>query len=928
MKQADDGPSELQATRRERPDEPHSATLSVEDRADRVAAITAGDDGIVGTLLAARYAIEARLGAGGMGIVYAARDLELERRVAIKLVRPRVGDDAGRARMVREARTMAKLRHPNVATVFDIGTVDDRIFIVMELVEGGTLASWLRAQPRRWRDIAEVFLKALAGLAAAHAAGFVHRDFKPANVLIGSDGAVRVTDFGLARIIGELDATGALALDEPATGRPAPDEPASLDDRPAASVAVSGTPGYIAPEILRREAFDARADQFSVCVALHVALFGRHPGAEPTAGEADSAPPARVPRWLAQIVARGLARDPALRWPSLADMTRAIEQRLRPRRRARSVAVLAAVALVTGLLVLRATRAPGALLCRGAERKLAGVWDDERKRAVHAALTATGRPYAERTFTELAASLDRYAGDWIAMHTEACEATQVRGEQSQEVLDLRMDCLDHWRAQLAAEVGLLAGADPAIVLRVPQLTAALSTLRQCADVAGLRAPVRPPADPVTRARVRELRGQLAQVKALQAAAKAKDGLAIAMPAAAAARALAYRPLEAEAQYRLGLLQRLASDPAAAHHSLEEAIFAARAGRDTRAELQIVAALTSWSAAQAKFDEGHLWIKQGLAVVEALATRDPDLEATLFTSAAELATVEGNTELALDYNRRALALREQIVPLDSVALAAVHANIGRELDELHRYPESLAELRSALATFEARLGPQHPKVAWAAFLIANVLGEQGDLAQAAATYRRSIAIYEAAIGPETAELSVPLSNLGQALAELGQYDEALACLRRSRTITAKVKGPDHPDVGAATANLAGTLVASGQHLADAEREAQGALALLQRALPAGHHRIARALTILGHAQLELHHLDAALASLESALAMASIRPYERPELQFLIARALWDAGRDRRRARALADEARRGFAELGAGHEKSVAEIDAWLARHR
>jgi tetratricopeptide (TPR) repeat protein len=905
-----DRASEHAVTRREIPG---GSTISVEDRAGREAAITVGHDGVVGRLLAERYVVEAPLGAGGMGIVYAARDLELDRRVAIKLVRPRVDDGAGRARMAHEARMMAKLRHPNIVTVFDIGTVDDRIFLVMELVEGGTLAAWLRARPRSWREIADVFLKALAGLAAAHAAGFVHRDFKPENVLIGSDGAVRVTDFGLARIV-----------DEPA-GTPASGERALRDEPPTASVAVSGTPGYIAPEILRREAYDARADQFSLCVALHVALFGGRPGVDRPAVE--GARPARVPRWLARIVQRGLAPDPALRWPSLAVMAHAIERRLRPRHRALYAAALGAAALVTSVIVLGEPRAP-AQLCRGAERKLAGVWDAARKQAVHAALLATGRPFAEATFTELAASLDRYTGDWVAMHTEACEATQVRGEQSQEVLDLRMDCLDHWRAQLAAEVELLAGADPAIVLRVPQMTAALSTLRQCADVAGLRAPVRPPADPRARARVRALRDRLAQVQALQAAAQAKAGLAIAVPAAAEARTLAYRPVEAEAHYRLGLLQRLSNDSAAAHRSLEDAIFAAHAGRDARAEVLIAAALTSWSAWQAKLEEGHRWIKRGEAAVEAMATRDLDAEATLLTSAAELSLIEGNAEAALAYDRRALALREQIEPPDSVVLAAVHANIGRELDALHRYPEALAELRRALATFEARLGPHHPKVAWARFMVANVLGEQGDLDEASVAYRSSIAIYEAALGPESSELSLPLSNLGALLTEQRKYDEALACLRRSLAITSKVRRPDHPDVGAATVKLAGALVASGQHLVDAEREAQRALALLQRALPPGHHRIARALTILGHAQLDLHRVEPALASLESALEMTSLRPYERPEVQFLMARALWERGRDRRRARALADEARRAFVSLGRAHEPSVAEIDAWLARHR
>jgi tetratricopeptide (TPR) repeat protein len=911
------GAPDPEATPRQPPGRAATTTISCEGRAAQHAVVAVGLDGIVGSLLADRYEIEERIGAGGMGIVYAARDLELERRVAVKLVRPRVGDGAGRERLVREARTMARLRHANVATVFDIGTVGDTIFIVMELVDAGTVASWLRNAPRTWREITVVFLQAAAGLAAAHAAGFVHRDFKPENALIGQDGVVRVTDFGLARIIGEADPGSSARRTE--------------GEAAAASVAVSGTPGYIAPEILRHDAFDARADQYSFSVALHSALSGLPAPDEDAGGDRAAADAGRsagqAPRWLQRIVQRGLAHDPALRWPSMDAMSLAIERRLRaPRRTAYAAAAVGAMALATSLVVAHQTRAPA--MCRGAQRELAGVWNDVRKQAVHAALAATGKPYAATAFTEAASSLDRYSGEWIAMRTDACEATQVRGEQSQEVLDLRMACLDQWRTELDATVGLLIAPDPAIAQRVSQMTGALSSLRQCADVAGLRAPVRAPADPVARARVRELRARLAKVKALQAAAKARDGLAIAVPVAAEARKIKYWPLEAEADYQLGLMQRLSGDLGAAHESLENAIFAARAGRDTRSEVLIAAALLRWSATQAKLDEGHLWLNRGLAAIEAMETRDPDVEATLFTTAADLLQMQGKLEEALDYDRRALALRERSEPADSISLGAAHVNLGRELDELARYPEALAELQRGLAIFEAQLGPEHPKVAWAEFLFADVRGEQGDHEEAVVAYRRSIAIYEASLGPETAELSLPLSNLAMSLKELGRYDEALACLARSIAITSKVKGADHPHVGYAILSIAEVLLASGQRLDDAEREAQRALSLLQRILPAGHHLISRSMTVLGHIALERRGPARALSLLEPALAMTSLRPEERPEVQILLARALWDSGRDRARARALAEQSHTGYLGLGHGHEKAASEAGAWLARHR
>jgi eukaryotic-like serine/threonine-protein kinase len=898
-----------------------TATIAISGGGPPHAVISVGPDGIVGARLVDRYVIEERIGAGGMGIVYAAHDLELQRPVAIKLVRPRVGDGAGRARLAREARTMASLRHANIATVFDIGTVDERIFIVMELVDGGTLASWLRDAPRSWREITGVFAQAAAGLAAAHAAGLVHRDFKPENVLVGRDGVVRVTDFGLARLVGEAG-SGEVAE------RPTGPEPI------AASAAVSGTPGYIAPEILQRRAYDARADQYSFCVALQRALSG--PRASSGDGHGDraaaDAPPAaaadRAPRWLRRIVQRGLALDPALRWPSVDAMIGAIERRLQgPRRTAYAAAVLGLAALATSLVIARGARAPAGPVCRGAQDLLAGVWDDARKQTVQAALSVVGKSYATAAFTEAVRAFDRYAGEWVAMRTDACEATHVRGEQSQEVLDLRMECLDLWRKELDADVALLGAADAAVALRVPQIVAGLSNLRQCADISGLRAPVSVPGDPGVRARVHVLRGQLAKVRALQFAAKARDGLAIAVPVAAEARQLRYRPLEAEALYQLGLMQRLSGDLAAAHASLADAINAARAGRDARSEVLIAAALATLSASMAKLDDGQAWIARGLAAVEAMETRDPAVEATLLTSSAEVSLIQGKGEAALDYDRRALALRERIEPADSVTLAAMHVNLGRELDEVSRYPEALDELRRGLKIFEAQLGLQHPKIAWAAFQIAEVLGELGDHEQAVAGYRRSIAIYEATLGPESAELSLPLSNLAQSLKELGQYDEALACLARSIAVTCKAKGADHPHVGFAIMSIAEVLLASGRP-GDAEPEAQRALAQFQRTVPAGHHSISRAMTVLGRVELELRQPVRALGLLEPALAMVSVRPDERPEVQLLLARALWDSARDRPRARALAEQARLGYLGLGHGHEKAVAEAETWLARHR
>ncbi|HEU4730961.1 MAG TPA: protein kinase [Kofleriaceae bacterium] len=275
--------------------------------------------------------------------------MHLGRSVAVKVVGARIDAASGQGRLVREAQAMAKLRHPNLATVYDIGVSEDRLFVVMELVEGGTVADWLRAKSRSWRDIVVVYLQAARGLAAAHAASLVHRDFKPENVLFGKDGVARVSDFGVAGILDEARAVVAEGVATP--------------QNVVMPGGVVGTPGYIAPEILRHEPVDGRADQFSFCVALYASLYGERPF-EPvedsrriaeTLGALRAPPTAIGPRWLLRIITRGLSADPRDRWPTIDALVAAIERRLGQRRR---VHVLAAVgALLFAAIVVMTVRA-------------------------------------------------------------------------------------------------------------------------------------------------------------------------------------------------------------------------------------------------------------------------------------------------------------------------------------------------------------------------------------------------------------------------------------------------------------------------------------------------------------------------------------------------------------------------------------------
>jgi hypothetical protein len=323
-----------------------------------------------------RFAVLRELGVGGMGTVHVAYDEELDRKLAIKLLHARSGGTLGRGRLLREAQAMARLSHPNVVQIYEVGEHGPDVFVAMELVDGGTLAAWQRERPRDLGEIVAMYVQAGRGLAAAHAAGLVHRDFKPENVLVGADGRARVGDFGLAR---------ARAAETEISTAPAampPDSAASgsnnvLATPLTATGALAGTPAYMSPEQFHGSQVDAASDQFSFCAALYEALYARRPFAGETLPElvlavtggalrpplADTSVPAR----LFEVLRRGLATDPNARWPNMDALLAELDvdpQRDRstaPRERRRlSRYVFAAVVMIVTLVNLRECQHSGA----------------------------------------------------------------------------------------------------------------------------------------------------------------------------------------------------------------------------------------------------------------------------------------------------------------------------------------------------------------------------------------------------------------------------------------------------------------------------------------------------------------------------------------------------------------------------------------
>jgi len=308
---------------------------------------------VIGTKVG-RFVVEGQLGAGGMGVVYAAHDRELDRRIALKVLKGAV-DEEQRLRLMREGQAMARVTHENVITVHEVGIEGSLVFLAQELLDGGTLREWLEGKHTQAEILAK-FVAAGRGLAAAHRAGLVHRDFKPDNVLLGKDGRVRVSDFGLARSLVSSE-----TMTETVPGG-SPIDPLGQTTKTEVDLAnpmmtmtrtgaVMGTPLYMSPEQHLGKNADARSDQFSFCVALYQALYGDVPFAGKTAPaladaviEGRMQPPpksASVPSRIRKILLRGLATKPADRYPTMyaliTDLT------FEPGKRRRRVAIIATV---------------------------------------------------------------------------------------------------------------------------------------------------------------------------------------------------------------------------------------------------------------------------------------------------------------------------------------------------------------------------------------------------------------------------------------------------------------------------------------------------------------------------------------------------------------------------------------------------------
>ncbi|MEM9454200.1 MAG: serine/threonine-protein kinase [Myxococcota bacterium] len=704
-----------------------------------------------------RFVLLERLGQGGMGVVYSAYDPELDRRVALKLLRPNTKDEAqrehARARLKREAQALARLSHPNVVPVHDVGLIDERVFIVMEMVAGQTLEAWVETKTRSWREILAAYRQAGSGLAAAHRLGVIHRDFKPSNVLVGEDDRVRVVDFGLARGITEVESTL-----EPAAGkddRLQSGRSPALEDPITQTGAVMGTPAYMAPEQVDAAQVDAAADQFSFCASLYEALYRQRPFSGETMAarqleieEGRIREPPRgsgVPRWIHAALCRGLKARPKDRHPSMAALLTLLGRD--PARTRRRLLVGTAFGSVVGIAIYAfATQAPprtAADLCQVASDELAPLWSDERRAAVAQAFSTAELPYAAQAGPRVLATLAAYAKAWGQMREQACVAYQ-RGGDSSDVYDRRVTCLSRRRHALDHSIVQVIETAAASPERTIDIVRALPPLNDCSDAARLRSGIPSPPEAIADA-VEHQRQRLDEAQTLWAAGKGTAAYTRAEQAVDEAQALDYLPLQAEALLTLGRTAMKTNE-----HYLDSAPILLSAmleglhtGQDeiaTEAAARYIYVIGTSSLGRSTTDDRQFTPDLALLmqIAKSQAERAPEhraARALLYNNLASAQLAAQHVEIARRYYQRALDQLADI-PGAPPELDHIFGNLA------HISPDEAERERlfaRAFDRFDAAYGPEHPETLGIrldyAYFVADPALAHDHLAPVCETYER-------------------------------------------------------------------------------------------------------------------------------------------------------------------------------------------------
>ncbi len=733
------------------------------------AATVRGNGGPVETLPAphrrvGRYLVLERVGAGAMGHVLRAYDPKLRREVAVKMVRL---PDPARQRdaVLKEAQAMAKISHPNIVAVFDADVVDEQPFLVMEYVEGGTLGEWLEADSPSESQILGAFRQAGLGLQAAHAAGLVHRDFKPANVLRRASGRIQVTDFGIA-------------VEGPVSG---------VSD---------GTPAYMAPEQHDGGLADARSDQYAFCVALWEALAGPRPFAGADLSEAkrtltlNEPPDARpLSRAVRAVLLRGLAPDPSDRFPSMVALGSAL-QATRGGRRTVMLGLGVAGLVIAGGLGWTWTQAREVrAACEEQGGALGSMWNDEARERLRAGFVATGAHNGATLHARTIPWLDAFAEQWRDERTRHCLA---RAESPQPTDPAAQACFDELRVRFEATVEALSAPEARLAQRAIKIAAGIGQPQECNDPANLRARAPLPSDPDLREAVETLQADRARLSAAVSAGRAADGVLRAQEIVDKAERIGWAPQVIDALVVLAERQEAAGDYKAARATAIDAFQRALAeGYDLAALSASTRLVYVVGYGLSDHEEGLLWADTGQAMARRLGFEDDHPRTSaLVSNTAVLHWARGDFEAAKSANERSLALKRKMFGPKHPSLAGSLENYGITLASMGDTDGAQTAFESALELAIAALGEDHPNVASVLIKLGSLAGNRGATEDARAYFERALPLIEQAYGAQHSDVALVLVNLANVAQVEDKHAEALTHVAGAEAIVG-TPDPPHP-----------------------------------------------------------------------------------------------------------------------------------------
>jgi tetratricopeptide (TPR) repeat protein len=905
-----------------------------------------------------RYLVTSRLGAGGMGVVYAAYDPELNRKLAIKLLRPSgdvEGDTQGRVRLLREAQAMAQLSHPNVISVFDVGTAYNQVFVAMEFVDGGTLTDWLKS-PRTPEEILAVFHQAGCGLQAAHAAGLIHRDFKPDNTMVGSDGRVRVMDFGLARVAGEAPPlpTPEHQAQQQAIEREdtfpqakkaaAGSSPSSLPlSTPMTQTgALMGTPRYMSPEQFRGQPVDGRSDQFSFCVALFEALCGIPPFTGDSIGErcynvlqGNVLPPPsgkRPPAWLLRALLRGLAVRPEDRHPDMAALLKQLSPEARQARKRRVMGIIAAL---TALLIaagvfggLRAQRLRAARLCDDSAARIESVFGAAMRAQVQKALLGSGKSFAGSAWERTERNVDDYLLQWRDMRRTSCRSALISRTENRRLHERRMRCLDSLLQEVSAFTTLLLRADPAIVERAAETSETFTPLSSCADNVALMALL--PERPEVRERVDGLNRELAEVRVISKLARYEQAQERAKRAVESAQKIGYAPAVARALQLVASIENDNADFPGAERDYFAMAVAALSGGDSRATAIAFVELMRLSGRYRKqFEQADRYeqlAQAALARASGSESWNGSFEVQRLWYKCQVDFTQKEWKKAEQSCQKALQLRDKFYQVDSSKHLGILISLANVYKQQEKFFEALALYQQALSIAEKTYGPVHPNIAVNLSNIGSLLTAQQKHAEAADYFRRSLEIHKRVFGPRHPRLFSAYAALTRSAYLQDRFDEAVAYATQAQSLVGELSGATI--YAAAPCLLGDALYRKGSH---EEARVQHEQALERCDPKRCEAEWPYFLIALSDDLRALRKSKQALPMLQEALRLLS--PKSDGEVlaraKFSFAQTLLDVEKQRGWARAeeLATSALVLYRNAGRHTEREQAAISAWLRKY-